>query len=109
MPCSHSHFQNRSAVLRKVLKAKDASKALKKKGFSEDKKRDHFYYFFCHDGKKSNIYTKISHNETDLGLPLCSVMARQIKLSVSDFKEFVDCKLSAEKYLEILTSNNLLG
>jgi len=109
MPSSHPRLQNRSAVLHNVLKARDASKALKKKGFSEDNKRDHFYYFFCHDGKKSNIYTKISHNETDLGLPLCSAMARQIKLNVSDFKEFVDCKLTAERYREILTSNNLLG
>jgi hypothetical protein len=42
-------------------KARDVKKALKLKGFREEE-RDHWYYFFYHAGKKTDIYTKISHN-----------------------------------------------
>jgi len=85
------------------LKVRDIKKALQVKGFREEK-RDHWYYLFYHNGKKTNIYTKISYNQTDIGKPLCSAMARQMKLAGnSEFEEFVECNLTHEKYIQLLT------
>ena len=79
-----------------MFKARDVNRALVDKGFGEDKKRDHCYYFFYHKGKKSHFFTKISHNETDISDGLCSAMARQVKLTKLQFKEFVACLLTEE-------------
>jgi hypothetical protein len=81
---------------------RDVKKALQIKGFREEK-RDHWYYLFYHNGKKTDIYTKISYNQTDISKPLCSAMARQMRLSGnSQFEEFVDCDLTHQKYLQLL-------
>ena len=68
--------------------------ALCKKGFREDLKRDHRYYRLFYGGKKTLIYTKISHGDTDL--------------DPSQFREFITCPLSGEQYLQILKERNLL-
>jgi hypothetical protein len=88
-------------------KAREVKQALRTKGFHEED-RDHWYYIFYYHGKKSNIYTKISHNETDISPSLCAAMARQIKLNSSQFSEFVDCALTAEKYLNFLITEQYL-
>jgi hypothetical protein len=85
-----------------VFKARDVSAALCAKGFQEDRKRDHRYYFFYHDGRKSSIQTKISHNAADIDDFLCSAMSRQIRLTRPQFKDFVECPLRAEAYLKLL-------
>ena len=82
-------------------KARDVKKALETKGFREQK-RDHWYYHFYHNGKKSQIYTKISYGETDISNMLCSAMARQIKLSGRQFESFIECTLTGEMYLKVL-------
>jgi hypothetical protein len=48
-------------------KTREVKAALVRKGFAEESKRDHLYYFFLNEGKKTRIYTKISHGETDIG------------------------------------------
>ena len=83
-------------------KVREVKRALKKKGFHEEE-RDHWYYFFYFNGKKTDIYTKISHGETEIATPFCSAMARQLRLNGSQFENFVDCDLTSEKYLKHLT------
>lgn len=83
------------------LKARDVKKSLKFKGFAEEN-RNHFYYFFVYNGKRSPINTKISHGETEIDDRNCSSMARQIKLTNKQFRDFVDCCLSQEAYVEVL-------
>ncbi len=83
------------------LKARDVKKSLRAKGFAEEN-RDHCYYFFVYDGKKSQINTKISHSETEIDDRNCSSMARQMKLSNPQFKDFVECCLTKEAYLAVL-------
>jgi hypothetical protein len=83
-------------------KVREVSKALLSKGFREEK-RDHRYYLFYYDGKKSSVYTKISHSETEISNSLCSAMARQMRLlGRSQFNEFADCSLSEEAYAALL-------
>ena len=86
------------------VKVRDLDSALRKKGFQEASgNRDHTYYFLFHNGKKTNIFTKISHGEKEIHDGLCSSIARGIKLTKGQFNDFVDCPLSYEDYVKLLT------
>jgi hypothetical protein len=89
-------------------KVRTVESALKSKGFREAPKRDHKYFFFYRNGKKTNICTKISHGDTEIHDKNCSSMAKQIKLNNAQFREFVDCPLTEEKYLKILVDSKNL-
>ena len=79
-------------------KASDISKALKKKGFIEDVSRDHKWYVYYHNGKKTSINTKISHSADDIGDGLLGKMSRQVHLSRKEFDEYIACHISQEEY-----------
>jgi len=89
-------------------KARVVKQALNTKGFKEDKKRDHFYYFLFHENKKTEIFTKVSHSASEIDDKLFSMMARQIRLSSGQFREFVDCALTYDKYIGLLVTKNIL-
>jgi hypothetical protein len=78
------------------------SRALTQKGFVEDDKRDHKYYFFHFKEKKTQIYTKISHSARDVSSNLLSAMARQVRLTTPEFYQLVDCEMDAATYRESL-------
>lgn len=86
----------------KARKARDVRQALTRKGFREDRKRDHWFYFLYAGGRKSAIYTKISHNETEIGAGLLAVMARQLRVSPAQFALLIDCELSETAYIRLL-------
>jgi predicted RNA binding protein YcfA (HicA-like mRNA interferase family) len=89
-------------------KARDVKRALTSKGFREEK-RDHSYYFLVHDGQKiSAIYTKISHNDTEITDNLISQMAKQIRLNTAEFYRFIDCTLTARDYVQKLANTGHL-
>lgn len=83
------------------LKVREVRSALTSKGFKLSEKDHHFYYLY-QDGKKTQIRTKVSHGESEIGDPTCGLMARQMKLTGPQFREFVDCKLKSEEYVELL-------
>lgn len=85
------------------LKARDVERALTTKGFQKSG-GDHHYYFLWHNGQKTHIRTKISHGESEIHDKNCGAMARQIKLTRSQFEDFVECPLTAQKYVELLTT-----
>jgi hypothetical protein len=89
-------------------KARDIKAALTRKGFKETTGRDHLYYFFHHGDKKTDIFTKISHNATDIDDILCSCMARQVRLTNGQFRRLVDCPLTQEGYMAILMERKFL-
>jgi hypothetical protein len=78
--------------------------ALTRKGSREDRKRDHWYYFLHVSGRKSAIYTKISHNESQIGANLLSLMARQLRIGTTQFELLIDCKLGEAEYIRLLKS-----
>jgi len=83
-------------------KARAVEAALKSKGFRDAPKRDHTYYFLHYKGKKTNIFTKISHGAKEIGDPNCSLMAKQMRLTNPQFKDFVECPLGPEDYVKLL-------
>lgn len=86
------------------LKVRLIKQALQSKGFVQFDNKDHWYYYFHYQGKKSNIYTKISHGETEIQSGLCSAMAKQMRLTGPQFADFVDCNLTAEHYVDLLVA-----
>ena len=88
-------------------KAREVKQALNSKGF-RPVLRDHIYYFLYHEGRKTQIHTKISHNEKDIDSSLLSQMARQLKVSKSQFNDLLDCPLTADAYLEFLIAERHL-
>ncbi len=84
------------------IKVRDAAQVLQQKGFKEERDRDHVYYFFRRDGKQTGISTKISHNERELTDSLCAFMARQLKLTMSQFRKLIECPMTYPIYLDHL-------
>ncbi len=70
-------------------------KALTKKGFSKEQSH-HTYFIFFHNGKKTGLYTYLSHGKKEISKTLRSKMADQLHLSPSDFDEVIDCTKSKE-------------
>ena len=59
---------------------------------------DHRRFVYYSEGKKTEIRTMVSHNSRDVGDDLIHQMARQTRLTKSDFVALVECSLSGEGY-----------
>ena len=75
--------------------------SLGKKGFIQKDYKDHYYFtYYTKDGKKTNIFTKLSRGThyKSINDSLLNPMARQCKLDKSDFINLIDCPLSRDDY-----------
>ena len=88
----------------KVRKTKDLVKVLKKKGFELNPDINHHKFFYlCVDGKKTSVYTYISHGQSEHGDYLMSSVKKQLCFKSSKMAEdFFDCPLTKEKYILLL-------
>lgn len=92
-----------------VRKARDIRGALIKKGFVEtDCGRDHTFYFLHYKQKKTQVFTKISHNASDIRSPLLSRMAKQLKITNGEFGELVDCSLDGLGYIRLMIERKVI-
>ncbi|MEX2489713.1 MAG: hypothetical protein WD356_09340 [Pseudomonadales bacterium] len=85
-------------------------RSLGRKGFDLDN-RDHRYYLHKHNGKETGVKTKLSHGKKykRLDANLQSVIKRQLKLdSSSEFRDFVECPMSADDYLAKLRDKGII-
>ena len=82
--------------------ARKVAASLRRKGFFL-RQKDHTFFELIVDGKYAGIFTKISQGEREIGTPLGKKMQHQMKLpSSADFRDFVDCPMSADDYLDLL-------
>ena len=91
---------------------------LQKKGFrlraksksKSQKRKDHRYYDLWVDGKLTGISTHVSTGTKykELGEPLISKMAKQLKLSKSDFQLLIACPMTIEDYKLVLKRQRVL-
>ena len=83
-------------------RARDAiQESFVKKGFLPKEGGDHWrYIYLSHDGKKTAVHTKISRGSKYkyLSDSLIAQMAKQCRLTKSDFLALVDCPLSRQEY-----------
>lgn len=88
---------------------KDVEKALQKKGFTLETKRDHNYYFLYIDNKKTPVNTKVSHGSNkDISDSLLSLMRREMHLPKKEFDEYMNCTFSKEEYINHLKENEYI-
>ncbi len=95
-------------MLRLPYKARDVKQQLRAKGFTEEKDHNHFYYYLHYGDKRTSIFTKISHNATDIDDTLCSQMAKQVRLRNRQFSDLIECSLKYEGYIAILVEAKIL-
>ena len=82
-------------------KAKDVTASLLRKGFRRRNGGDKYYHLHV-DGKKTPVFTFVSHGEKEIHDGLLRQMAIQTRLPRARFLDLVDCPLSAEEYLKSL-------
>lgn len=86
-------------------KPREVREGLEKKGFAVSNV-DHKRYVLFVGGEKTKIRTKVSHgSKSEIGDPLLSVMARQVRLRKIEFLNLIDCPMSQNDYLGILRAN----
>lgn len=85
----------------KPLRTDKIKSSLTKKGFVAENGDHKFYTLYC-DGKKTQIYTKVSHGKTEVGEPLIGKMAKQVRLSKLQFADLINCPLSKEEYMQMM-------
>ena len=90
------------------LLARDVSAALVKKGF-EKRESHHTYFHFKYEGRDVGVNTKISQGEKEIRDTLITLMRRQLRLeTTAQFREFVECPLTLQKYLDILKGRGVI-
>jgi len=90
-------------------KAKDVASALKKKGFKEDSARDHIFYYLYNNGKRTQVYTKISHGAKEISDVNLGKMKRQMRFrNRKDFDDYIKCNLSEDEYKRLLKEENVI-
>ena len=90
-----------------TLKTKNIEKNLLKKGFIK-LNNDHKQFIFMHEGNDTGIITKISHSHSEISDDLISKMSKQLYMSKSFFKDFIECTKSEEDYIQILIDKGLI-
>lgn len=77
--------------------------ALLHKGFRAVAAHHEMYWLYA-DDKKTSVRTRLSHGEKEYGQKLLAAMRKQLKLSKAGFDRFMDCPMTGEHYLELLTA-----
>lgn len=90
-----------------TIKVKTLTSNLCKKGF-RIVENDHTYFVLYIDGKKTSVKTKVSHGENEISDGLISKMAKQTFLSVKEFCDFAECKISEKEYVNKLKQDGVL-
>jgi hypothetical protein len=85
------------------IERKKVSAALLAKGF-RNRQNDHAFFCLWVGNQKTSVFTKISHGSgyKDLDDSLVGKMAKQVGLSIGQFRDYVECNLSENEYVEIL-------
>ncbi len=81
--------------------------SLLKKGF-EEKQLSHTRLTYFIDGKKTSIFTVVSHGKKEISDDLMHKMAKQIKLSYKQFCDIVDCPMSKEDLREFYLEEKIV-
>jgi len=74
------------------------------KGFQLSNSHHRFFVYYTQSGSKTAVRTRTSQGGTELDDYLLGQMAKQCKLSKSDFLQLVDCPLSQDAYESRLSS-----
>ena len=86
----------------RTLQSKNIEAALLAKGFGR-KNSGHRVLHYYRAGRKTHITTWLSHSsQKDVDKTLVAVMARQCRLTKSQFESLVDCSMTGSDYYDAL-------
>lgn len=85
----------------------DVEKALRRKGFRSRESHHTFWSYYSTEGKRTEIFTKVSHGHSEISPDNLRKMAKQCFLTNSEFVDLMQCPLSREQYEEILRQKGL--
>ena len=92
----------------RVYKSREIARALKKKGFEERRDGHHVQYFLRVGGRRTSVYTYLSHNNQEYQRRTLSELRSQLGLDDKEFDGLVQCPLGHDEYVRILRSKNRL-
>jgi hypothetical protein len=94
----------------KPYKSGDLEGALTKKGFLFERGSGDKIYYLHHEGKKTSVFTKLSHGRgEELGFRLLKMIRDQLRLDTQgQLADFIDCPMSAHAYMEILKAKGVV-
>lgn len=79
-------------------KQSDVERSLLAKGFRPRDGDHNYFHYYSRAGKKTAVFTKTSHGAREIDDGLLACMARQCKLSRTDFDRLIDCPLDRDGY-----------
>ncbi len=86
--------------------------ALTKKGFQKtkvNKRIHHKKYTLFVDGRKTSVYTFISHKKMDYSRNLLSAVKKELCLDTSEeLNDLISCPMSYKAYLELLREKDYI-
>jgi len=88
-----------------TYKTRAIESALSKKGFRK-KESHHKKYTLYVNGKRTSIYTFVSHGTKDYGDNLLNKMKNQLYISRKELNDLIDCPLKHEDLIRILAGKN---
>lgn len=89
-------------------KQSEVEKSLGLKGFLPSKGDHNYFHYYSKAGKKTRVFTKTSHGSREIDDSLLGCMARQVKLTRSDFDRLIDCPLDRDAYETKLIEQGLV-
>ena len=95
------------AILLVTRKNYNIASSLQSKGFRESHS-SHIRLTFFIDGKKSSVFTFVSHGKKEISDGLMHQMARQVRLSHKQFCELVDCTMSEDELKEFYLKEKIV-
>lgn len=89
-------------------KQSEVEKSLCVKGFLPSKGDHNYFLYYSKAGKKTRVFTKTSHGSREIDDSLLGCMARQVRLTRSDFDRLIDCPLDRDAYETKLIDQGLV-
>jgi len=95
----------------KGLKVRTAIESLLAKGFQEERKTKHQFYFYYFNGKQTKINTHFSHGANeDIGEELLKRIKVNLLLnSQNEAFKFLSCEMNEEQFNNIQSAEKNLG
>ena len=81
---------------------REVEQALRRKGFVQDERHHHMFFYRTLQGQFTAIRTRTSHSGKTLDNYLLKQMAKQCHLEAEDFLRLVDCPLSRVSYESLI-------
>lgn len=92
----------------RTFKSSEIESSLLRKGFSLDFKK-HRYFHHEYNGKKTGVFTYVSHGKKEYSGNLLGSVKKQLKLqSLGQLTNLIDCPMSADDYIQYLKEINVI-